>query len=34
VPPRRWRTLRFDTIGVLLSAAGELVRVEHVEDAF
>jgi putative endonuclease len=32
--PRRWRTLRFDVIGVVLSAAGELVRVEHVENAF
>ena len=31
---RHWRTLRFDVIGVVLSAAGELIRVDHVENAF
>jgi putative endonuclease len=30
----RWRALRFDAIGVLLSPQGELVRLEHVEGAF
>jgi putative endonuclease len=29
-----WSTLRFDVIGVVLSPAGELVRVDHVENAF
>jgi putative endonuclease len=29
-----WRSLRFDAIGVLLSPHGELVRLDHVEDAF
>ena len=28
------RDLRFDVIGVLLSTAGELLRVDHVEGAF
>jgi putative endonuclease len=31
---RRWGTLRFDVIGVLLSPAGELLRVDHVAGAF
>jgi putative endonuclease len=31
---RRWRTVRFDAIGVLLSPGGEIVSVEHVENAF
>jgi putative endonuclease len=29
-----WRALRFDAIGVLLSPAGELLELEHVEAAF
>jgi putative endonuclease len=33
-PRRRWRALRFDAIGVLLSPGGDLVMIEHVEDAF
>ena len=33
-PSRRWSVLRFDAIGVLLSPAGELLRVDHVEGAF
>jgi putative endonuclease len=31
---RRWRSARFDAIGVLLSPAGKLLRLEHVEGAF
>ena len=31
---RRWAALRFDVIGVMLSADGELVKLEHVEGAF
>ena len=31
---RRWRSLRFDAIGVLLSPHGELLRLDHVEGAF
>jgi putative endonuclease len=31
---RRYRELRFDAIGVLVSPAGELLHLEHVEDAF
>jgi putative endonuclease len=30
----RARHVRFDAIGVLLSTAGELLRVDHVEGAF
>ena len=34
-PRRGYRgVLRFDAIGVTLSPAGDLVRLEHVEDAF
>jgi putative endonuclease len=33
-PARGWGVLRFDAIGVLLSPAGELLRVDHVEGAF
>jgi putative endonuclease len=33
-PSRRWGVLRFDAIGVLLSPAGDLLRVDHVEGAF
>ncbi|MGZ5387374.1 MAG: YraN family protein, partial [Solirubrobacterales bacterium] len=28
------KTLRFDAIGITLSAAGELLGLEHVEEAF
>ena len=31
---RRWRALRFDAIGVLLSPGGELLQLQHVEGAF
>jgi putative endonuclease len=31
---RRYRELRFDAIGVLLSPSGELLQLEHVENAF
>ena len=31
---RRWRELRFDAIGVLLSPTGRTERLEHVENAF
>jgi putative endonuclease len=31
---RGWHSARFDAIGVLLSPAGKLVRLEHVEGAF
>jgi hypothetical protein len=31
--PRR-PELRFDAIGILISRAGQLVSLEHVEDAF
>jgi putative endonuclease len=31
---RVWGVLRFDAIGVLLSPAGELLQVDHVEGAF
>jgi putative endonuclease len=33
-PGRRWRALRFDVIGVLLSPRGELLELQHVEGAF
>jgi putative endonuclease len=33
-PRRRWRLLRFDAIGVTLTAAGEVVAIEHLEGAF
>jgi putative endonuclease len=29
-----WRALRFDAIGIVLSPAGDLLEIEHVEDAF
>jgi putative endonuclease len=32
--PRRYTELRFDAIGVLVDAAGEPLRLEHVEAAF
>jgi putative endonuclease len=31
---RRWRTLRFDVIGIVLRPDGDVTRLEHVEDAF
>jgi putative endonuclease len=33
-PARRFRELRFDAIGVLLSSTGELLHLEHIEAAF
>ena len=33
-PRARYRELRFDAIGVLLSPTGELIELEHVENAF
>ena len=33
-PPGGFRSVRFDAIGVLLSPAGELLGLEHVEAAF
>jgi putative endonuclease len=33
-PARRFGELRFDAIGVLVSEAGELLQLEHVENAF
>jgi putative endonuclease len=32
--PRRWRTLRFDVIGMVLLPDGSVSRLEHVENAF
>ena len=34
VAPRGRPAVRFDAIGVVLSAAGELMRIDHVEAAF
>jgi hypothetical protein len=34
VPPPRPTELRFDAIGVEFNPAGELVALEHLEDAF
>src|SRR5436305_7241505 len=34
VPRPATRRARFDAIGVLLSAAGSVLAIEHVEDAF
>jgi putative endonuclease len=31
---RRWRTLRFDVIGMVLLPDGSVSRLEHVENAF
>jgi putative endonuclease len=32
--PRRWGTLRFDVIGMVLCPDGSVARLEHVENAF
>jgi putative endonuclease len=32
--PRRWQTLRFDVVGMVLRPDGSVARLEHIENAF
>jgi putative endonuclease len=32
--PGRWRTLRFDVIGIVMAADGSVTSIDHVENAF